>query len=101
MSRRRIEVVGILWYNGRNGAAFASDVPNDMKEEFLECVAEVLEVPQIGWADDFRAVPMWNSLTAFALVVMLSQRYGRHLVPADLQPLQSVGELAVLVGISA
>lgn len=72
-----------------------------MKEEFLERVAEVLEVSQIGWADDFRAVPMWSSLTAFALVVMLNQRYGKSLVPADLLPCQAVFDLANLVGISA
>lgn len=73
----------------------------DMKEEFLERVAEVLEVPQIGWTDDFRSVPMWNSLTAFALVVTLTQRYGKSLAPADLLPLQTVGDLAALVGITA
>ena len=43
-------------------------------QEFLEQVAEVLEVPEVKPGDAFRAVPLWGSLTGFALAVMLEQR---------------------------
>ena len=36
-------------------------------QAFLEQVAEVLEVPEVKPEDDFRATPMWGSLTGFAL----------------------------------
>ena len=72
-----------------------------MKEVFLERIAEVLEVPAIGWTDEFRSVPMWSSLTGFALVVLLEQQYGKHVTPADLQPLRTVADLAALVGIAS
>ena len=36
-------------------------------QEFLEQVAEVLEVPEVKPGDAFRTVPLWGSLTGFAL----------------------------------
>ena len=52
-------------------------------QEFLEKVAEVLEVPAVQPGDAFRDVPMWGSLTGFALVVMIEQKYGKRLTAAD------------------
>lgn len=70
-------------------------------QEFLEKVAEVLEVPAVQPGDDFRAVPMWGSLTGFALVVMIEQRYGKRLTAADFAPLRTVADLASAAGVSA
>ena len=70
-------------------------------QEFLEKVAEVLEVPAVRPEDAFRAVPMWGSLTGFALVVMIEQRYGRRLTAADFVSLKTVGDLARAAGVVA
>lgn len=70
-------------------------------EEFLEQVAEVLEVPSVQPGDAFRAVPMWGSLTGFALVVMIEQRYGRRLGPEDFKHLVTVADLASAAGVMA
>ena len=70
-------------------------------QAFLDRVAEVLEVPSVRPEDDFRAVPMWGSLTGFALSVMLEQQYGKVLAPGDFAHLKTVGDLAAFAGVSA
>jgi len=70
-------------------------------EEFFEQVAEVLEVPAVRPEDDFRSVPMWGSLTGFALAVMLEQRYGRRVQAGDFANLKTVADLAVFAGVVA
>lgn len=70
-------------------------------DAFLRNVADVLEVPSVKPEDDFRAVPMWGSLTGFALVVMCEQKYGRRLTAADFATLKTVGDLARAVGVDA
>ena len=57
--------------------------------------------PMFGTEDDFRAVPMWGSLTGFALSVMLEQQYGKVLAPGDFAHLKTVGDLAAFAGVSA
>lgn len=68
-------------------------------KEFLERVAEVLEVPEIGADDDFRSVPMWGSLLGFGLMVMIGQRYGRRVSAADMAASRTVADLAALAGV--
>ena len=69
--------------------------------EFLEQVAEVLEVPEVKPGDAFRAVPLWGSLTGFALAVMLEQRYGRPVAAGDFAHLETVADLAAFAGVTA
>lgn len=70
-------------------------------EEFLARVAEVLEVPSVQPGDAFRSVPMWGSLTGFALVVMIEQRYGRRLGADAFKNLVTVADLASAAGVTA
>ena len=70
-------------------------------QEFLEQVAEVLEVPEVKSGDDFRTTPMWGSLTGFALAVMLEQRYGKHVEAGDFANLKTVADLATFAGVTA
>ena len=68
-------------------------------QEFLDQVAEVLEVPSVGPEDDFRQVPLWSSLAAFGILTMLEQRYGLQLGLADLQAARTVRDLAKRAGV--
>ena len=70
-------------------------------QEFLEKVAEVLEVPAVEPGDRFRDVPMWGSLTGFALVVMIEQRYGKRLTADDFVSQETVADLAAAAGVGA
>ncbi len=69
-------------------------------QEFLGWVAEVLEVPEVGAADDFRSVPMWGSLMGFGLIVMIGQKYGRRVSAADIVAARTVADLAALAGVA-
>ena len=68
-------------------------------QSFLERLAEVLEVPAIGLADDFRAVPMWGSLVGFSVMVMFDLEYGVELTAEELKAAKTVADLARKAGV--
>lgn len=70
-----------------------------VEQEFLERVAGILEVPSVALETDFRAGPLWDSLTAFALRVMIHQRFGRELSAADLEKCRTVADLMAAAGV--
>ncbi len=68
-------------------------------KEFLERTAGILEVPSIDPDADFRAGPLWDSLTAFALRVMIDQRCGKKLSGADIESCRTVSDLMKAAGV--
>ncbi len=68
-------------------------------QEFLERTARILEVPSVAADTDFRAGPLWDSLTAFALRVMIDQRCGRKLTGADIDSCKTVSDLMKAAGV--
>ena len=70
-------------------------------EDFLRRMAEVLEAPSVGLDDDFRSFDLWDSLTAFAIRVLIEQRYGRKVSAEELKAARTVRDLAALAGVEA
>lgn len=68
-------------------------------QEFLDRVAGALEVPSVGPDTDFRAGPLWDSLTAFSLRVMIQQRFGKTLSADDLAACRTVADLMAAAGV--
>ena len=68
-------------------------------QEFIDRAAGVLEVPSVSPDTDFRAGPLWDSLTAFALRVMIQQRFGKSLSAADLEKCKTVADLMAAAGV--
>ena len=68
-------------------------------KEFLERTARILEVPSVTPDTDFRAGPLWDSLTAFALRVMIDQRCGKSLSGADIEACRTVADLMKSAGV--
>jgi|P1105metagenome_2_1110788.scaffolds.fasta_scaffold04349_4 acyl carrier protein len=68
--------------------------------EFLDRTAGLLEVPSVTPETDFRAGPLWDSLTAFALRVMIDQRCGRRLSGADIESCRTVADLMKAAGVA-
>ena len=68
-------------------------------QKFLDRLAEVLEVPSVTPATDFRTVPMWSSMTGFAVMVMMDLDYGKGVTAADLMAAKTVEDLAKLAGV--
>ena len=70
-------------------------------QQFLERVAEVLEVPSVALDFEFRAAPGWSSLMGFALIVLLEQEYGARIGVDDFARLRTVADLAGAAGVRA
>lgn len=68
-------------------------------EEFLVRMAGILEVPEVTPESDFREAFQWDSLTAFAIVVMLKQSYGKTVTLTDIGKANTVRDLAHIAGL--
>ena len=69
--------------------------------QFLERIAEVLEVPSVSPDYAFRSAPGWSSLMGFALIVLLEQQYRVTLTVDDFMKLVTVADLARAAGVEA
>ena len=69
-------------------------------QDFLDRVAGILEVPSVAPETDFRAGPLWDSLTAFALRVMVQQRCGRTLSAGDIAGCRTVADIMAAAGVA-
>lgn len=70
------------------------------RQTFLDSVAGILEVPSVDPQTDFRAGPLWDSLTAFALRVMIDQKCGVTLSGADIAACRTVADLMAAAGVA-
>ena len=69
--------------------------------QFLERIAEVLEVPSVAPDYAFRSAPGGSSLMGFALIVLLDQAYHVTLTVEDFLKLETVADLARAAGVDA
>ena len=69
--------------------------------QFLEKIAEVLEVPSVTPDFAFRSAPGWSSLMGFALIILLDQQYPVTLTVEDFMKLETVADLARTAGVDA
>ena len=61
--------------------------------EFLDRVANILEVPVATPELEFRSVRGWGSMMGFALFIMLEDEYGVKLSPEQFRELKTVSDL--------
>jgi acyl carrier protein len=61
--------------------------------EFLDRVANILEVPETTEELEFRSVPGWGSMMGFALFIMLEDEYGAKMTPEQFRELKTVADL--------
>ena len=67
--------------------------------EFLDRVANILEMPVATPEQEFRSVRGWGSMMGFALFVMLEDEYGVKLTPEQFHELKTVSDLMHVAGI--
>ena len=68
--------------------------------EFLQKVAEILEVDEVVPEFKFREVPDWDSMKGFSLIVLLEGDYGRPIDVETFLNCETVGDLAKYAGVS-
>ena len=69
--------------------------------QFLEKIAEVLDVPSVTPDLAFRLAPGGSSLMGFALIVLLDQQYHVTLTVEEFMKLETVADLARAAGVDA
>lgn len=67
--------------------------------EFLDKVAEILEVDAVTPELKFREIDDWNSMKGFSLIVLLEGDYGKQMPIALFLKCETVGELAAFAGV--
>lgn len=67
--------------------------------EFLERMAECLELPSVTAEHRFRETPGWSSLMGFAMLVTMENDYGRLLTPEEFARAQTLADLAREMGV--
>lgn len=70
-------------------------------QQFLERIAEVLEVPSVTPDFEFRSAPGWSSLMGFALLILLDQEHHVKLSVEEFMKLNTVADLANAAGVNA
>jgi len=65
--------------------------------EFLNKLAEILEVGAVNETDELKAFPQWDSLAVLSVIAMLDANYGVNLRAADFAPINSAVDLWNLV----
>lgn len=64
-----------------------------MREEALEKLCDILEVPEVKDADVLRDFEMWDSLAGLSVIAMADTLYGVTLPAVELRKLITVGDL--------
>lgn len=65
--------------------------------EFLNKIADILEVDEVKETDQLKAFPQWDSLSVLSVIAMLDASYGVNLHAADFKSITTIGDLWHLV----
>ena len=65
--------------------------------DFLQKLAEILEVSEVKASDQLKAFPQWDSLAVLSVIAMLDANYGVNLRAADFATVDSAEDLWRLV----
>lgn len=67
--------------------------------EFLDKVAEILEVDSVDANFEFRSISEWDSMKGFSLIVLLESDYGTQMSVDEFMGCKTVGDLANFAGV--
>ena len=68
--------------------------------EFLEKVAEILEVDSVSPDFEFRTVADWDSMKGFSIIVLMESDYGKPMSVEEFMKCEKVSDLASFAGVS-
>jgi len=67
--------------------------------EFLQQVAEILEVDSVTPDFKFREIDDWDSMKGFSLIVLMEGDYGKSMTVAQFLACETVADLARFAGV--
>jgi acyl carrier protein len=65
--------------------------------DFVQKLAEILEVSEVKASDQLKAFPQWDSRAVLSVIAMLDASYGVNLRAADFATVDSASDLWQLV----
>ena len=68
-------------------------------DEFLQKMAEILEVESVTPDFRFREIDEWDSMKGFSIIVLMEQDYGREMPVETFLGCETVGDLAKFAGV--
>jgi len=67
--------------------------------EFLNKIAEILDVDSVTTELDFRSVDDWDSLKGFSIIVLMESDYGKPMTVEQFLNCKTVADLATFAGV--
>lgn len=68
--------------------------------EFLEKIAEILEVESVALDFEFRTVADWDSMKGFSIIVLMESDYGKQMSVEEFLKCEKVSDLATFAGVA-
>lgn len=68
--------------------------------EFLEKIAEILEVESVTPDFEFRTVADWDSMKGFSIIVLMESDYGKQMSVEEFLKCEKVFDLATFAGVA-
>ena len=68
--------------------------------EFLDKIAEILEVESVTLDFEFRTVADWDSMKGFSIIVLMESDYGRQMSVEEFLKCEKVSDLARFAGVA-
>lgn len=68
--------------------------------EFLEKIAEILEVESVTPDFEFRTIEDWDSMKGFSIIVLMESDYGRQMSVEEFLKCEKVSDLAAFAGVA-
>ena len=69
-------------------------------EEFLQKIAEILEIETVTPEFKFREIDEWDSLKGFSIIVLMEQDYGKEMSVETFLACETVEDLAKFAGVA-
>ena len=68
--------------------------------EFLEKIAEILEVESVKPEFAFRTIEEWDSMKGFSIIVLMEADYGKPMSVEEFMKCEKVSDLAKFAGVA-
>jgi len=69
-------------------------------KEFMQKIAEILEVGSVSQDFKFRSIDEWDSLKGFSIIVLIESDYGKEMPVETFLACETIEDLAKFAGVA-